>query len=531
MDEPPSVSSYNPARARRSLFRALLDAQAEYGAAHPIITDGDERTLTYGEMVKASLALGHALKAGTRAGETVGVMLPTGIGAVLSVYALSAYGRVPAMINFTAGRASIESAIKAAKVARIVTARRFISAAKLEELEAWLKDNVRLVYLDEVRERLSLADKIAAAVGSIFPGLVVARRSPDAPAIILFTSGTEGDPKGVVLSHANILANIEQVRVHLALYATDVVFNPLPTFHSFGLTVGALMPLSLGIRAVMHPTPRQPKEIARRISGTKATILLATDTFLSQYARAAGEGELASLRLAVCGAERLHEETRQFVKRCSPVEILEGYGVTEASPVIAANRPGANRPGTVGHLLAGIESRVEPVEGITGAGRLFVKGANIMLGYLKPDRPGEIVPPEGGWHDTGDVVEFDDDGYLAIRGRLKRFAKVGGESVSLGIVENCAYSLWPDYAHAAVTVSDGRRGESIVLVTTNPEATRTAFIAWARDHGVTELAAPRRVVTVSEIPVLGTGKTNYPAVTKIAEQAPLMAEAETSTRD
>jgi acyl-[acyl-carrier-protein]-phospholipid O-acyltransferase/long-chain-fatty-acid--[acyl-carrier-protein] ligase len=279
------------------------------------------------------------------------------------------------------------------------------------------------------------------------------------------------------------------------------------------------MPIYLGIKSVLHPTPRQPHEIVRRIREHRATILLATDTFVSQYIRAAADGDLSSLRLAVCGAERLRDETRQLIKRKYNVELLEGYGVTEAAPVISANQPGANRAGTVGHVVSHLQCRIEPVEGIREGGRLFVRGPNVMLGYLRPEKPGQIVPPEGGWHDTGDVVSMDDEGYLAIRGRLKRFAKIGGETVSLTVVENCASALWPDYAHAAIAVSDGRKGEAIVLVTTNPAAERSDLLVWVRNHGVPELAVPKRVICVVDIPVLGTGKTDYVSVSKMASES------------
>ena len=506
---------YDPARSRRTLFSALVDARAQFGRTRAIITDGDERTLTYEELVRAALALGHALKAGTKKGEIVGVLLPTGIGSLIAVLALSAYGRVPAMLNFTAGEQSLRTALKMAKIERVVTAHRFIELGKLESLEAWMKTEVKMVYLEKVREKLSLFDKVTAAVGSLLPRRVAARASPDAPAVILFTSGTEGEPKGVALSHANILANVEQVRAHIEFYPNDVVFNPLPTFHSFGLTVGALMPLYLGVKVVLHPTPRQPHEIVRRIKQHRGTILLATDTFVSQYARCAEAEELHSLRLAVCGAERLRDETRQLFRRKYTVELLEGYGVTEASPVLAANQSGMNRAGTVGHMLPAIEARIDPVEGIRDAGRLYVRGPNIMLGYIHVEKPGEIVPPTDGWHDTGDVVAVDEDGYLSIRGRLKRFAKVAGESVSLSVVENCASALWPDHQHAAVAVPDGRKGESIVLVTTNPDASRSDLLVWVQNHGVPELAVPRRVIRVNDIPVMGSGKIDYRAVTMI----------------
>jgi len=275
----------------------------------------------------------------------------------------------------------------------------------------------------------------------------------------------------------------------------------------------------LGIKVVLHPTPLQPREIVRRIKESGATILLSTDTFISQYARAGDQGDLNSLRLAVCGAERLRDETRALLRKKYNIELLEGYGVTEAAPVIAANQPGANRAGTVGRLVQGMESRLEPVEGIPNAGRLYVRGPNVMLGYIKPENPGVIDPPHGGWHDTGDVVAIDGDGFIAIRGRLKRFAKIGGETVSLAVVENCASALWPDYAHAAVTIPDGRKGEQIVLVTTCPDAQRTDLIGWVHNHGVPELAVPRRILQVESVPVLGTGKTDYTKVQKTVKDS------------
>jgi acyl-[acyl-carrier-protein]-phospholipid O-acyltransferase/long-chain-fatty-acid--[acyl-carrier-protein] ligase len=279
--------------------------------------------------------------------------------------------------------------------------------------------------------------------------------------------------------------------------------------------VGTLLPLIAGIKLVCHPTPLQPHEIVRRIREQAATILLSTDTFISQYARAGEPGDLDSLRLAVCGAERLRDETRALVRRKYSVELLEGYGVTEASPVVAANQPGANRSGTVGRLMQGIESRLEPVPGIPHAGRLLIRGPNVMLGYIRPDRPGAIAPVPDGWYDTGDVVAIDQDGYIAIKGRLKRFAKIGGEVVSLAVVESCASAMWPEHSHAALALPDPKKGEQILLVSTCPEAERTAFAGWVHNHGVHELAIPRRVVHVEDIPVLGTGKTDY---TRLAQR-------------
>ncbi len=512
-------------RTQGTVFRALVDARRKFGAKTAAMVDGDERILSYEDVVRAALALGHALKSGTMPGESIGVMLPTGAAAVIAFFAISAYGRVPAMLNFTSGSAGLRSAIRTAKIKRVVTAHRFIELGKFDALASDLAKSVELVYLEDVREHLSIVDKGFAAVGSFLPSLVSASAPDNTPAVILFTSGTEGEPKGVALSHANLLSNVEQVRAHIALYPTDVLFNPLPTFHCFGLTVGALMPLFLGIKAVFHPTPLQPHEIVRRIKHSGATILLSTDTFISQYARAGEQGDLNSLRLAVCGAERLRDETRALLRKKYSIELLEGYGVTEASPVVAANQLGANRPGTVGRLMSGMHYRLDPVEGIPNAGRLFIRGPNVMLGYIKPERPGAIVPPEGGWHDTGDVVSVDEEGFIAIKGRLKRFAKIGGETVSLAVVESCASALWPEFSHAAVAVAEGRKGEQIVLVTTNPEAKRVDLVGWAHNHGVPEIAVPRRIVHVHDVPVLGTGKTDY---VKVQGMAASVAQAAAS---
>ena len=501
--------------AQQPIFHALLRARAIHGGGTAALVDGDGRVLSYDQIIRASFALGNALKRGTRAQESVGVMLPTGVGAALAIFALTAYGRVPTMLNFTAGEAGLKSALKTAQVRRIVTARRFIELAKLDALAAALSEECELVYLEDVRAKLSLRDKLAAAAGGLAPKLVAARASHKKTAIILFTSGTEGEPKGVALSHENLLANVAQIRAHIDIFASDILFNPLPVFHCFGLTGGLLLPLIAGVKVVCHPTPLQPHEIVHRIKASGATILLATDTFISQYARAGEAGDLDSLRLAVCGAERVRDETRALLRRKYGMEIVEGYGVTEAAPVVAANQVGANRIGTVGRFMPGIDWRIEPVEGITNGGRLFVRGANIMLGYIKPENPMVITPLENGWHDTGDVVGVDDEGFLSIRGRLKRFAKIGGETVSLAIAENCASAIWPDSAHASLAIPDGRKGEQIVLITTHPTAERGELVAWAHNHGVAEIALPRRVVHATEIPILGTGKTDYVALQKM----------------
>lgn len=515
----PAPLAYRPQRTRTDLFSALIRASREFGAGKTIIVDGDERELSYKEIIRASFALGSALKKGTQKGESIGVMLPTGAGAVIAFFALSAFGRVPAMLNFTAGARNLKAAMKAAKVTRIITAHKFVELGGLETLIEELGKSAEIIYLEDVREGLSLGNKLTALAGSLAPGLVAVRTPHRKAGVVLFTSGTEGEPKGVVLSHENVMANVEQVRAHIGLGPdTDVLFNPLPTFHCFGLTVGAVLPLIAGIKVLFHPSPLQPKEIVRRIKDSGATILLATDTFISQYARTASDGDLDSIRLAVCGAERVKDETRAYVRRKFNIEILEGYGATEASPVVAANQWEDNRPGTVGRLMSDMEAKLVPVDGIPEGGRMMIRGPNVMMGYLRGSNPGVIEKLPDGWHDTGDIVSIDGDGFIRIMGRVKRFAKIGGEMVSLAVVENCAAAVWPDHMHAAVTLPDPKKGEQVVLLTEAPGATREPILSWAQSHGVAELSVPRRVFHIEHIPVLGTGKVDYGAVQAEAER-------------
>ncbi len=513
------LSKRGQRRIRRNLFEAFLEAMASHGAKKEILTDGDGRVLTYGEITRAAFALSVPLSKITDPRENVGILLPTGAGAVIAFLAVHAAGRTPAMLNFTAGVKNLTAAAKTAPLTTVITAHKFVEIGGLESLIEDLSGAVNFIYLEDMREDIGLKGKLRAVFGPKLPSLFVPRASPDEAGVILFTSGTEGNPKGVVLTHANILANIEQIEQHVRLEDHDIIFNPLPTFHCYGLTAGTLWPIFSGHPVVTHPSPLQTKTVAKRIFASRSTVLFATDTFLQQYMRASADGGLNSLRIAVCGAERVREETRNTAERRFSFEVLEGYGVTECAPVLAANQPGDIRAGTIGKMLPGIETRLEPVEGLEDAGCLWVRGPNIMKGYISPDNPGEVAPLTGGWHNTGDVVSVDTEGYYVIRGRIKRFAKIGGEMVSLTVVENCASALWPDHMHAAAIIPDPRKGEQIILVTDHPEPKRHELLTWAQTHGVPEISVPKKIVSVDSLPVLGTGKLDYVSITAKAKEA------------
>lgn len=508
--------AYDARAGERAVFDALLDARDTYGAKKPILEDQERNPLSYTDLIRAAFALGRRIAALTEKGERVGVMLPSSSAVVVTFFALHAFGRVPTMLNFTAGIRNLKAACANAGVKTVLTARRFIDQGKLEDLIDALEGERRIVYLEDVRAKIGVADKAFAALAGAMPRRFRAPAKPTDPGVILFTSGSFGAPRGVMLSQGNLSANVEQIAAHIDLDPAWVMFNPLPTFHCFGLTAGVLLPILTGMKAFEYPSPLHVKQIPPLIRDSKASILLATDTFVNQYARAADPGDLSALKFVVCGAERVREETHVLVaERFGGVPLLEGYGATEASPVIAVNRPGANKHGTVGPLLPGITVRVEPIEGIEGGGLMHVHGPNVMAGYL--DDAGHPVPPPGGWHDTGDVVEIDADGYVRIKGRVKRFAKIGGEMISLTAAEELAAGVWPDARHAVISMPDAKKGERLVLVTDRLDAAVAPLVAHAQTIGAPELAVPRKIVRVPEVPVLGTGKTDYVAIQRMAE--------------
>jgi acyl-[acyl-carrier-protein]-phospholipid O-acyltransferase / long-chain-fatty-acid--[acyl-carrier-protein] ligase len=443
-------------------------------------------------------------------GEIVGLMLPNANGAAVTFMALHAAGRVPAMLNFTAGARNLVAACETASIGLVLTSRAFVHKANLAPVVEAISTVARIVWLEDIRESATTKDKVRAALTA---GRALVRREPDDPAVVLFTSGSEGLPKGVALSHANILANIAQIDARFDMTMTDVLFNPLPIFHAFGLTGGLLLGLISSMRVYLYPTPLHYRQIPELIYGNNATVLFGTDTFLAGYARSANAYDFRSLRYVIAGAEPVKAETRRMYMHKFGLRLLEGYGVTEGSPVIAVNTPTFNKNGTVGKLLPLIEPRLEHVPGIDDGGQLLVRGPNIMMGYYRADNPGELERPLGGWHDTGDIVSIDDEGFVAIKGRAKRFAKIAGKLISLGAVEDVVSGLWPDDIVAAVAAPDPKKGERVILAT-KPGAAMTEVQTWLKIKGASALMVPDSVVFLDAIPLLGSGKTDYIALAK-----------------
>jgi acyl-[acyl-carrier-protein]-phospholipid O-acyltransferase/long-chain-fatty-acid--[acyl-carrier-protein] ligase len=423
------------------------------------------------------------------------------------------------MINFTAGTETILSTCHTAQIKTLITSQKFIDAYELENcIQALQEADITLIILENIREQISALDKITGIFSS-FKRLPGFQTSTDKEAVVLFTSGSEGAPKGVVLSHSNILGNIAQISAMLSLLPQERVFNAMPCFHSFGLTAGLLWPILRGAHVFMYPTPLHYKIIPELVYQFNAHIIFGTDSFLNGYAQKADAYDFYSLKALVAGAERLKPETEDLFHQQFKQPIYQGYGVTECAPVISVNIPTHSKRGSVGQLIPAMNYRLDPIEGIDEGGRLWVQGPNVMKGYLKSDQPGILQPTDNQWHDTGDVVTIDEEGYLWIKGRVKRFAKIAGEMVSLTRVETFIQTACPEKNHSVISLPDAKRGEKLVLVTEDSELNRKLLRVWGKQQNINELMIPKEVVYCETIPLLGSGKVNWPEVTRIAEAA------------
>ena len=512
---------FKTAVKERTILDAVIETAKERGMDQAAVQDPVAGVMSYGKLLTGAAVLARQFQNRFPDEATLGVMLPNANGAAATILGVMSAGKVPAMVNFTAGPANVLAACKAAMVKTILTSRAFVEQARLESQVEAIADHVRICYLDDLKKGLGFLDKLR---GRLSRGRPRVERGMDEAAVILFTSGSEGAPKGVVLTHRNVLSNAAQAAARIDFNANDKVFNVLPVFHSFGLTAGLVLPLVSGVPVYLYPSPLHYRLVPELVYGSNATIVFGTDTFLSGYARTAHPYDFRSLRYCFAGAEPVKSSTREVYMEKFGVRILEGYGVTEAAPVIAINTPMVNKAGTVGTLMPGMEARLEPVPGVDEGGRLHVRGPNVMAGYLRADNPGVLEPPVDGWHDTGDIVTIDADGLVTIRGRAKRFAKVGGEMVSLAAVEALAGELWPGVPYAAARVPDARKGERLVLVTEAPDATRADFVRFAKGRGAADVMVPSEVL-IEKVPVLGSGKVDFVAVSRLVTERLIDAAA------
>jgi acyl-[acyl-carrier-protein]-phospholipid O-acyltransferase/long-chain-fatty-acid--[acyl-carrier-protein] ligase len=450
----------------------------------------------------------------------VGVLLPNVNANPLTLLSLWLLGRVPAVLNYTTGLSIMTTCCQLAGLKQIITSRAFLERAKLNVDGLKESAGIDFIYLEDLRARVSATQKIGALLRFKFSPLSLVRyaSAPDNTAVVLFTSGSEGIPKGVELTHGNILANVRQMLAVCDLQDWDRLFNALPLFHSFGLTIGTLLPIIRGFYVFLYPSPLHYRVVPTAFYHQDCTIMLATNTFLNGYARKANPQDFRSLRYLFAGAEKLQENTMNTWSRNFGVRVLEGYGATECGPAISVNTPLEPRYGSAGRLMPVMEARLEPVEGVEKGGRLFVRGPNIMRGYLNQDANAKFKALDG-WYDTGDIVFLDPEGFVFIQGRMKRFAKISGEMVSLTAVEEALAGAFPQYGLrfqiAVVSRPDHDKGEALIAATNEQrlqiEEIRTAM----RSKGLPNICVPRELKFLREIPKLGTGKINHRELEKM----------------
>ncbi len=468
--------------------------------------------VSYKKGLIGALVLGK--KFSVLSASNIGVFLPNLVATALLIFGLEIYRKVPVLLNYSSGPGALKHAMDLSDLEAIVTSRTFLERVKVQPS---LFEGRQLIYIEDLRKTIGMADRIGGFLKAVFPGELT-RMDPgqhEQTAAILFTSGSEGVPKGVCLSHENVIANIWQSLSRIDVGDNDYFLNALPIFHSFGLTVGTVLPVFAGARSFLYVSPLHYRIVPEIAYEEGCTILMGTNTFLNGYGRKAHPYDFHSMRYIFCGAEALSESVFERYAKVFGVRVMSGYGVTECAPVVCMNSALEHEYGTVGKVLPGIEYKLMPVAGIDDrqghSGRLFVRGRNVMVGYLKNEAANhKYLVEDDGWYDTGDIVEVDDSGFVKIVGRLKRFSKISGEMISLTAVEEALSGLFGERKETAImAVSDERKGEKLILVTNSREADLKKVRERLRERGLSDLASPREIVYMREIPKLGTGKVDY----------------------
>ncbi|MEG3591969.1 MAG: AMP-binding protein [Pseudomonadota bacterium] len=499
------------------LFRSLLHAAIQTNPFVATVEDGNGQKLSYFKLFLHIYVLGSIFSRRMEE-KNIAIMLPNTVTTLVTFFAIQYLSKVPVMINYSSGPKNVNLACKISEVTTMITSKKFIEHANLNELVGMLDPQVEVIYLEDLKKEITPLNKLASIFCFLNPTKHIQSSKSCDTAVILFTSGSEGAPKGVVLSHSNLLTNCAQVKYVIRFAKEDKFFVCLPLFHSFGLGVGMLLPVFSGIKCFFYHTPLAYKVIPELINQTQSTIFFGTDTFLSQYAKNAEENHMRSLRIVIAGAEKLKKQTHDLWKKKFNLYIFEGYGVTEASPAIAVNTPNDCLKNSVGKFLPGVEYNIESVSGIKKGGRLKVKGDNIMKGYLTLEHLGRLKAPTDGWHNTGDIVDINKNGFLFILGREKRFAKIAGEMISLTQVELLVEKYSPEYKHAVCSINDESRGEKLVLVTESQNIAEADFREFFGKSGFSQLYIPKEIIHTPNLPVMANGKIDYPSVMSLIKQ-------------
>ena len=498
----------------------LTDAfltQAKHAASRIIVADQISGARTYRDLITAIMVLKPEIEA--YEGERVGIMLPAGVAATVSYLSTLFAGKTPVMLNWTVGSRNLTHALEVAEIKKVLTAKPLVARVENQGTDLGeIKES--LVYLEELGKRISLSRKIGAWLRSRVSWTALGNVRVPETAVVLFTSGSESLPKAVPLTHANLLTNIRDALDVVPLMRNDRLLGMLPPFHSFGLTGTLLAPVCAGLPVAYHANPTDGAKLAQLVEAYKTSVVFGTPTFIAGIFRAAEDEQLQTLRIAFSGAEKcpdsLYEEVQ---RRSSHMTILEGYGITECSPIVSCNAPEDAMPFTIGRPLPSVEHMiVHPETGerieLGAQGMLLVRGPSIFPGYLKYDGESPFIELDGKqWYRTGDLVKEDDRGFLTFCGRLKRFVKLGGEMISLPAIEAILDRHYHEEGEPCIAVeaTPSEDHPEIVLFTTN-DVGRAEVNGHIRDAGLSPIHNVRRVIKLDEIPLLGTGKTDYRAL-------------------
>lgn len=489
-----------------------------------IFEDATQQSLSYSKLVIGADIIGREIETEIEQSQNlVGVLLPNINATPVTLLALWFLGKTPSLLNYTSGSSVMCQCAEFSKLKTIVTSRAFIEKANID-IDPFKSAGLDLIFLEDIKKRINLSGKLGALYRFRFEPDLINRgnQKREDTAVVLYTSGSEGSPKGVELSHGNLLANIEQVLSVTDIKDKDRIFNPLPLFHSFGLTIGTILPMTKGLYSFLYPNPLNYKAIPSAIYDLDCTITMGTNTFLSQYGKAAHPMDFRNLRYIFAGAEKLQDNIFDFWNEKFGVRILQGYGATETSPCVSVNTHMFHKKSTTGLPLPGQELKIESIPGVEEGGRILIKGPNVMKGYLNSE-PNKKFKALNGWYDTGDIGLIDEDGFLKLLGRLKRFAKISGEMVSLTAIEeilnnHLSNNYDGDLFLAVASAPDQAKGEKIIAFTNASSLTSKVLRDAIKKGGLSPLCVPKEIRVIDELPTLGTGKIDHKALTALAAE-------------
>ena len=506
-------------------LRFLYTAKARWSAF--AMADSTGKELTFGKALIGSRILARFVRELSPYDRMVGIMMPPTVGGVLCNIGVSLTGKVPVNLNFTAGTEAMKAAIEQCDIKVILTSRAFLEKANLEEMEG-------MVFLEDLMATVTGFSKLLMAIETRFlrPDTLLGldrceNHQADELATVIFSSGSTGMPKGIMLSHANIMANIEAITEVYHLTEDDCMMGVLPLFHSFGFTATIWLPLVIGFSTVYHPKPMDSKIIGELVGKFKATLLVSTPTFYAGYIRKCTREEFSSLRIAMSGAEKLRRKVAADFKEKFNLDIVEAYGSTEMAPGIAANSlcvDGYYKQGTVGKPLPGVDAKIvgrdngDDLE-VGQEGLLLVKGKNKMVGYLNnPELTAQVS--RGEWYVTGDIAKIDEEGFLTITDRLSRFSKIAGEMVPHMKLEDAINELLDEDCCAVTGVPDDKKGERLVVLYAKQDVEPAEIIEKLAQSDLPKLWLPRRdcCFKIDELPTLGTGKSDLAKLNKMARE-------------